>query len=180
MVIRAVLGVMLGAAVLAVAVSGAWTPGPHTAPSVVPRPVDAQPMVVREVLSGDTVVLVNQRPGAYVQGWGLVTARLLDINAPNFGLINECFAIEAQGRLRQLLPEGSTAWVSTGGIPRDEGGRWFMNVWTSDGVLASYALAVDGFVRAQPTPPGATQFPAIAQATEQAFRLNAGLWGECG
>ena len=182
MVVRAVIGVVLAAAVLATAASLAVAPNRAGAPSVVPRPIDAQPMVVREVVSGDTLLLVNASPGAYVQGWGLVTARLLDIDAPdlaNTDVADECFAAEAQERLRVLLPEGSIAWVATGERPRDDVGRWSMRVWTPDGVLVSYALAIDGFARSLPTPPGATDSPAIARAVEEAFLRGAGLWTAC-
>ena len=42
-----------------------------------PIPADAQPMIVREVLSGDTVVLSNPRPGPQVPDWGAVSVRLI-------------------------------------------------------------------------------------------------------
>lgn len=38
--------------------------------------------------------------------------RLIGVYAPHFGLINECYAVESQGPLRQLLPKGSL-WVAT-------------------------------------------------------------------
>ncbi len=185
--VRAVVGVVVVAALVGAAVSGAFAPDGPAVPSVVPRPADAQPMVVGEVLSGDTVVLVNPRPGSQVQGWGQVTARLLDIDAPDLGTsgpvrsstADECFAGEARDRLRLLLPEGSIAWVATGRTPRDEDGSWFMRVWAADGVLVSYALAVDGFARALPTPPGATFSTAITRASDQAFLRGAGLWSAC-
>ena len=108
-----------------------------------------------------------------------VTARLIGVQAPDFGLINECYAVEAQGRLRQLLPEGSIAWLAQDATAKDDNGRWLMYVWTSDGEFVNLALASEGFVTAGVTYDNDEHFAALAQSTEQAFRRNAGLWGEC-
>ena len=70
-------------------------------------------MIVRTVLSGDTVVLTSARPGAQVQLWGDLTVRLIGLDAPDLAPVVECFAAEAQGGLGAMLPEGSLAWVTT-------------------------------------------------------------------
>ena len=87
--------------------------------------------------------------------------------------------MESQGRLRQLLPKGSLAWVATDATAKDDNGRWLMYVWTSNGEFVNLALADEGFVTAVSSYDNEAHFAAIAQATEQAFRRQAGLWGAC-
>jgi micrococcal nuclease len=179
-VARAVIGGTLGVvAALVVGLVVASAQSTPSAASVTPIPADAQPMIVREVLSGDTVVLSNPRPGPQVVDWGDVSVRLIGVYAPHFGLINECYAVESQGRLRQLLPKGSLAWVATDTTAKDDNGRWLMYVWTSTGEFVNLALADEGFVTAVSSYDNESHFSAIAQATEQAFRRHAGLWGAC-
>ena len=178
-IVRAVLGVVVGVGLLASAAVGTWPSNSPDTASLVPRPADAQPMVVREVLSGDTVVLVNERLGPQVPGSGLVTARLIGIDSPNFGLMNECFAIEAQGRLRDLLPKGSIAWVATDSLRRDANGRWLMYVWGADGRLANYLMAVDGYVRVESTPPNTRLDEVLTEAERKARAQFGGMWSMC-
>jgi micrococcal nuclease len=148
--------------------------------SVTARPLDAQPMVVLDVLSGDTVVLGVDKPGSQVQEFGQITARLLGINSPNFGLIDECYAVEAEGRLSALLPDGELAWVVKDEVAKDELGRWLMYVWTHDGRFVNYELTVDGFVVAEQMPPNDKYWDIIAAGQTRAVARLWGLWGECG
>jgi len=131
------------------------------------------------VLSGDTVVLISDRPGSQVPKWGTVTARLLGVNAPNFGIQSECFAVESEARLSALLPEGSVAWVAIDSTPRDENGRWLMYVWAGDGRLVNEVLAVDGYVRTEHTESNDRYWATISRAGSQAAARFGGLWGEC-
>lgn len=169
----AVLGVLTAGVVSLVPVGAGGASG--TA-----RPLDAQPMMVVEVLSGDTVVLRPELPGSQVavQG-GVISARLLSVNAPNFGIISECYAVEAQGRLAELLPKGSIAWVATDTLEKDDNGRWLMNVWAPDGRFVNVLLAVDGFVRAEEMPPNTALWKPVERAGSSAAARFGGLWGEC-
>jgi endonuclease YncB( thermonuclease family) len=175
---RVLLGVVLALAAVVYVVVVYWPRGTAAA-SWYSIPKDAQPLVVREVLSGDVVVLVSDRPGSQVPAWGAVSMRLLGVNAPNFGLTNECYAIEAEGRLNELLPEGSIAWVTVDETPKDELGRWLAYVWTEDGRLVNELLAVDGFVRAEEMPPNDRLWSVISRAGNEAASRFGGLWGEC-
>ena len=143
------------------------------------RPAGAQPMIVLEVLSGDTVVLSSELPGAQVRSRGTITAKLLNVDAPNFGIISECYAEEAQGRLVELLPEGSIAWVAVDTVPKDDNGRWLMNVWAADGRYVNRLLAVDGFVRAREMPPNEALWNPVERAAASAAARFGGLWGVC-
>jgi endonuclease YncB( thermonuclease family) len=143
------------------------------------RPPDAQPMVVDDVLSGDTVILISTGSGPQVQANGQITARLLSINAPNFGITDECYAQEAQAKLASLLPEGSLAWVATDEVAKDEGGRYLMYVWSADDRFVNYELALGGFARAVDMPPNDERWSAISGAQETATNRLRGLWVNC-
>ena len=175
---RTVLGGVLGVALLAYVIVAFW-PRASTEASWYTVPADAQPMVVSKVLSGDTVVLVTDRPGEQVQQWGPVTARLIGVDAPNFGITPECYAVEADGRLRGLLPVGSIAWVTTDATPQDAGGRWLSYVWTEDGRLVNQLLAADGYVKVEESPGNDALWPVIQRAGAQAAARFGGLWGAC-
>lgn len=176
----------LRGAIAVVAVVGAlvWTgaslwPEREAVASGVPRPAGAQPMVVLQVLSGDSLMLSSQLPGAQVRDRGTITARLLSIDAPNPGIVPECYAAQAQARLEELLPPGSIAWVAVDQEPQDEAGRWLFNVWAPDGRYVNYLLAVDGFVRAREMPPNDTLWNPVVRAESNAAARFGGLWGEC-
>ena len=170
---------LLAIGVIAGVVVSVWGPKGPVAASVPAIPADAQLMIVREVLHGDTVVLIADRPGPHVQSWGSVTARLVGVNAPNFGIVPECYAVESEAALTALLPEGSYAWVTTDEIKRDANGRWFVYVWTPDGVLVNEFLAANGFVAPELSPPNDKYWQVIAQTAEQAARQQVGLWAQC-
>jgi endonuclease YncB( thermonuclease family) len=154
-------------------------PAPSGGATWLSRPVHAQPMIVQDVLSGDTVLLVSAKPGPHVQSTGLLTARLLAVDAPNFGITDECFAEEAQAKLASLLPEGTVAWVSTDQVEKDEGGRHFMYVWSADGRFVNYELTLGGFARAIEMVPGLERWQAISGAQESATGRQRGIWGSC-
>jgi micrococcal nuclease len=175
MVVRAVVGGVVGAAVIVAALSSAWPPTTSHASSGASRPANAQPMIVREVLSGDTVVLTSGRPGTQVQRWGDLTARLIGIDAPDLGVVAECFAAEAQSGLGALLPAGSLAWVTTSDHDRADG-IWLMYIWNADGRFVNVTLAEQGLARASDFTETGPLYPLIAQATEEAYRRGQGLW----
>ena len=176
---RVIVSVVLAVGMIASAVAGSWALQPTHPNSLLPRPAEAQPLLVQQVLSGDTVLLTNPRWGPEVTALGTVTARLIGVRAPHFGITSECYAVEAQGRLRQILPEGSLVWATTDATPRDENGRWLMYLWTPDGYSVNLGVATEGLVRAALTYNNNRHYSQIAQATEQAYNRNAGLWGAC-
>lgn len=175
---RAAVVTVLTIAALAYAVIGFW-PRAAAAPSWNSIPPDAQPMIVVEVLSGDTIVLVTDRPGAQVYRWGPITAMLGSVDAPGFGLMDDCYAEESQARLRALLPEGSVAWITTDLALKDELGRWRSYVWAEDGRLVNEVMAVDGYVRADGDSADDPLAVAIHRAAAQAAARFGGMWGEC-
>ncbi len=185
---RTKVALVASAAVLATGTIAAWptslwatagspTSGLHT--DTHPRPTSAQPLVVQEVLSGESVIMTASRPGAQISDWGTVTVRLLGIDAPNFGWSRECYANESEAALRDLLPEGSIAWVTTDELTQDEGGRWLGYVWSSDGFFVNEVLVSTGMVTAYLTEPNSEYWSVIAQGAEEAWRRSAGLWSDC-
>jgi hypothetical protein len=172
----AAIAVVVG--VLAYVAVSLW-PAREAAASVTSKPADAQPMLVLEVLDGDTVMLSSELPGSQVRDRGTITAKLLSVNSPNYGIVPECYAVEAKGRLEELLPKGAIAWVATDATAQDEAGRWLLNVWAPDGRYVNYLLAIDGFVRAQEMPPNHSLWNAVSRAASSAAARFGGLWGEC-
>jgi endonuclease YncB( thermonuclease family) len=144
-----------------------------------PVPANAQPVVVLDVLSGDTVVVAVEKPGPLLPAVGTITVKLLGVDSPNFGIIDECYAVEAEARLSRLLPKDTIAWIETDAKPRDENGRWLSYVWGGDGRFVNYLLAVDGFVRPKPMPPSVSRYAVIEQGALRAASRYGGLWGEC-
>lgn len=142
-------------------------------------PIDAQPLVVSKVLSGDTLLLVSDHPGPQIRAWGTVSARLIGLDAPNFGLTYECFAVEAQARLAELLPTGTIAWVTTDATKRDDNGRWLTYIWTADGRLVNQLLAVSGYARAIQSESSDPLRNLIEYAGGEAAARSGGLWGAC-
>jgi endonuclease YncB( thermonuclease family) len=175
--VRGVVGIVLVLAAVAYVVAAFWPRETPDAASI--RPAQAQPMIVLDVLSGDTVVMSSELPGSQVTRRGTLTARLLSVDAPNFGIQNECYAVEAEARLTELLPEGSVAWVTTDAVQRDGNGRWLMNVWGTDDRYVNGLLAVDGFVYWLKEPPNEALGEVVERAVSSAAARFGGLWGEC-
>lgn len=177
-VVRAVLACLVVVGVLAYVVVSLWAERPAEA-SGTAKPLDAQPMTVLEVLSGDSVMLSAELPGPQVRERGTISVKLLSVDSPNYGIVPQCYAVEAKSRLQELLPVGSIAWVATDSVAQDDAGRWLMNVWGSDGRYVNYLLAVDGFVRAQEMPPNDALWQPVMRAAASAAARFGGLWGEC-
>jgi hypothetical protein len=177
-VARAVLAGLVVVGVLGYVAVSLW-PEREAVASGTARPPDAQPMLVLQVLSGDSLMLSADLPGPQVHDRGTISAKLLSVDSPNYGIVPECYAVEAKGRLEELLPVGSIAWVTTDTMAKDEAGRWLMNVWGSNGRYVNYLLAIDGFVRAQEMPPNEALWQPVMRAGASAAARFGGLWGEC-
>lgn len=180
---RAWIGAIVLAGALAAALTSAtisaFSPRPPEFAVPVRLPADAQPVRVIQVLAGDTVIVTVDRPGPYIPVAGQITAKLIGVDAPDFGLIDQCFAQDSEAKLSALLPEDSIAWLKVDVQNTDELGRWLVYVWNSEDNFVNVMLALDGYARALPSPPNVTYYPAIERAAQSAASRFAGLWGEC-
>lgn len=172
---RTLAGLAAGAGALAWGVGAVW---PGMAPPDALSGI-VQPLIVEQVLNGDTLVLDSPQAGAQIGAIGRVTVRLIGLDAPDPGVPNECFAIASRGALTSLFPPGSLAWVLTDEQAQDANGLWLVWAWTSDGTFANQVMAASGLARVVEPAPNTSRWPAVAQAAEQAYRRQAGLWAEC-
>ncbi len=134
------------------------------------RPTAAEPVLVRYVPDGDTVVLANNRK-----------IRLIGINAPEAqqdGQPAQALAIEARDRLRRLLFEqGNKAHAVYGLNEKDRHGRYLAHLWLPDGTNLSAQLLRDGLGWAVAIPPN-TRFLDCYIASERLARdARSGVWG---
>lgn len=166
-------------ATLTSATISAFSPRPPEFAVPVRLPADAQPVRIVQVLAGDTVIVTVDRPGPYIPVAGEITAKLIGVDAPDFGLIDQCFAQDSEAKLSALLPRDSVAWLKTDVQSKDELGRWLTYVWNSEDNFVNFMLALDGYVRAVPSPPNETHYSVIERGAQSAASRFAGLWGEC-
>lgn len=182
MIARTLAGLAAGAVAFAASLAAVWPAATMFAPAAASRsdrPATAQALIVQEVLSGESVVLVSPRTGPHVTAVGTVTVRLIGIDAPNFPTNRECYAEESYAALTKLLPVGSIAWVVTDEVRQDEGGRWLGYIWSSKGYFVNDVLLSNGIVRALDMAPNSAYWPKLAQSAEQAWRRGDGLWSAC-
>lgn len=146
-------------------------------PPLVPAPMDAQPIIIAEVLSGDTLVIRLDAPGPQWQEWSTLTVRLAGVEVgPNAGA---CHATISREHLATLLPTGSLAWATVGAEAPDADGRWPVFLWSTPAQFVNGLLAANGDVRPIVDEVPTQYVAAINQGAEQAYRRGAGLWGDC-
>lgn len=144
-------------------------------------PADAEQMVVHKVVDGDTLQLTYPD-----DDWYYVT-RIIGINAPESVKPNspvECYGPEASTRLKQLLPVGSTVWVSRDVSDEDQYGRRLRHVWILDGdtqeaFLVSEIMVRGGYVDAREYRPDDSFDHELADAEHVAQDDHLGMWGSC-
>lgn len=144
-------------------------------------PADAEQMIVRKVVDGDTLQLMYPD-----DDWYYVT-RIIGINAPESVKPNspvECYGPEASKRLKQLLPVGSVVWVSRDVSDEDQYGRRLRNVWILDGdtgeaFLVSEILVRGGYADARHYRPDDAYDDELAAAEHEAQDDHLGMWGAC-
>lgn len=144
-------------------------------------PADAERMIVRKVVDGDTVQLTYPD-----DDWYYVT-RIIGINAPESVKPNapvECFGPEASTRLKQLLPVGSVVWVSRDVSDEDQYGRRLRHVWILDGdtgeaFLVSEIMVRGGYADARHYRPDDDYDDELAAAERDAQDDHLGMWGSC-
>jgi micrococcal nuclease len=163
---RWVLAVLLLAAI-AVGVWYVGQPAPSSEPSQVPA--GAAEVVVEYVHDGDTLFLADGR-----------TVRLLGVDTPEIGDHAECYGQEATALLRELLPEGSTAWAVADVQELDQYGRSLLFLYLPDGTLVNLALIEQGAAEAVVLPPNLLLADELEAAEDRAQAAALGRWAACG
>jgi micrococcal nuclease len=121
---------------------------------------------VTEVVDGDTLDVVGP------DGRGVVTVRIVGINAPEAG---ECFGDEATDALAELV-DGEDVVLVVDRSDVDQFGRALRYVETLDGVDVGAELVADGFAIARRYPPDDARADAYAALQREAEGERRGLW----
>ena len=131
---------------------------------------DAEPVRVRYVHDGDTLVLSDERK-----------IRLLGINTPETardGEPTQALAIRARDRLRQLLfQHGNRAQLLYGNQKQDRYGRHLAHLWSPDGENLSARLLSEGLGWAIVIPPNTQLAACYVASAEKARNAAEGVWG---
>ena len=134
------------------------------------RPAATEPVQVRYVPDGDTVVLANNRK-----------IRLIGINTPETRQDDQpaqALAIEARDRLRRLLFEqGNKAQAVYGLEDKDRHGRYLAHLWLPDGTNLSAELLRAGLGWAVAIPPNTRFLNCYLESERMARDAASGVWG---
>jgi micrococcal nuclease len=180
--VKRLLGILLVAGLVALAVWIVTTQQPASSPDADPgipavdngiaAPPDAQEMTVVDVTDGDTLRLRD--------GSGAVeNVRLVGIDTPEVYPEYECFGDEAEAELLRLTPIGSTLLVATDLDPFDDYDRLLLYLWNDEGTFVNLALVEGGFAEAIRVAPNDRYFDDLRDAEDAAARANLGMWGSC-
>ena len=175
---RIVMGAaaVLGVAALGAAIVLSPTEGPIVTP-LAPAPLSAQPVIVEDIISGDTLVIRIDAPGPQWQEWTTHTVRLAGVEV---GAQAELCHVEvAREHLATLLPIGGLAWATVGADAPDADGRWPVFLWSTPTQFVNGVLASNGDVRPIVDEVPRQYLGAINQAAEQAYWRGMGQWGDC-
>ncbi len=169
-------------AVLAVAAIAFWYlsrdngPGAADGPT---QPSAAVPVTIEYVYDGDSLEVSAHDVTDLLDTTAPVDVRLIGIDAPEGTPTVQCGADEARNALRDLLPEGSTAWAIPDAEAEDRYERRLLYLWNDDGVLVNHALVALGHAEPLVIEPNTTYAPVLAAAAQEARNANAGVWGTC-
>ena len=131
---------------------------------------------VEAAVDGDTLAV---RLG----GGSRERVRLLGIDTPESVKRDtpiECFAKEAAGRLRALLPRGTPVRIVRDVEERDRYGRLLAYVYRQpDGLFVNLDLVRGGYAQVLTYPPNVAHSEELRRAAGEARRAGRGLWGSC-
>lgn len=146
-------------------------------------PTNAEKMIVRRVVDGDTVQLTYPN-----DTWNhYYVTRIVGINAPESVKPNspvECYGPEASKRLKELLPVGSVVYAERDVTDEDQYGRRLRHIWildadTNEAFLVSEILVRGGYADARQYRPDDLFDGELSSAEKDAQHDNTGLWGAC-
>lgn len=129
-----------------------------------------KPIMVAEVIDGDTIVLIN---GEHMRYIGIDTPEEFDQRKPV-----QCFAAEAAARNKALV-EGKKIIFYKDQTEHDKYGRWLGFVYLEDGTFVNKELVSEGFAFAYPYKPDITKKAEFKSAETTAKKNHLGLWANC-
>lgn len=150
---------------------------PNTSPSPIPHPTptpliatsSAELAVVKRVVDGDTIELVDGRKVRYI---GIDTPEL---HHPTKGV--QCFGKEAMEKNRNLV-EGKEIKMKKDVSETDRYKRLLRYVWVGNIFVNEY-LTREGFAHQATFPPDVQYVELFRKAAEEARTKNKGLWSAC-
>jgi len=128
------------------------------------------PILVRRVIDGDTIELINGDRVRYV---GMDTPEEVDPDKPV-----QCFAAEGAERNKELV-EGKMVTLREDVSHYDLHGRWLAFIYLADGTFVNLELVKEGFAFSYPYPPDITKADEFAAAEAEAEKEGIGLWAKC-
>lgn len=126
---------------------------------------------VSEVIDGDTIRTDDG-----------VTVRYIGVDSPEIGEQNECGALEARERNKQLVA-GRDVILEKDISDKDKYGRLLRDVYVEHGgklIMVNHELVVGGFARSYPVSPDVRYKGLLLEAENKAKEGGLGLWGLCG
>lgn len=130
---------------------------------------------ISSIVDGDTVRVTVQSQTVTVRLLGIDTPEKLGGPRPA-----ECFGSEATAFANQLVPAGTTVWLSRDHDTRDQYGRLLAWIHRDDGVLVNLAMVESGHASALFFAPNDELEPLFEQAAWSARRHDRGFWRACG
>lgn len=125
--------------------------------------------VVKRVVDGDTIELVDGRKVRYI---GVDTPEL---HHPTKGV--QCFGKEAMEKNKELV-EGKTIRMEKDVSETDRYRRLLRYVWKDDTFINEY-LAREGYALQATFPPDVAYTKLFTEAAQEAREQNKGLWNAC-
>jgi len=145
------------------------TPSPTAIPTQSVASHSAEFVLVKRVVDGDTIELVDGRKVRYI---GMDTPEL---HHPTKGV--QCFGKEAMEKNKELV-EGKTIRMEKDVSETDRYKRLLRYVWQGDIFVNEY-LAREGYALQTTFPPDVVYVNLFKQAVEEARVNDKGLWKSC-
>jgi len=167
-------------ALLVVGVFFALRQSPEVAGAPADVPAGAQAAVVERIVDGDTLWVHRAASGGHLSAGETHKIRLLEIDSPETAhpqLGQQCGGQEATDFATDLLPLGSTVWLTADREDRDRYDRFLRYAWTADGTFFNEAAVRTGHARAVLFEPNDAYIDVMRAAEEEARGAQRGIWG---
>jgi micrococcal nuclease len=126
---------------------------------------------VSEVIDGDTIRTDDG-----------VIVRYIGVDSPEISRENECGALDARERNKQLV-DGRDVVLEKDISDKDKYGRLLRYVYVENEgklIMVNHELVVGGFARSYPVSPDVKYKGLLLEAENKAKEGGLGLWGLCG